>query len=122
MIVFSSMGLTSDNCISQTAWSAEICSVTGHPYMLLMSEAIHIRLCKQGDCAGCSPYSPVGRWSVGVLKNDFDMDLAFSAGNPSAVIYWKPGLHAAAPTQSPGFYAGLSGANCPQWPAASKQS
>ncbi|KAK9830820.1 hypothetical protein WJX74_008589 [Apatococcus lobatus] len=57
-----------------------------------------------------SPYSPVGRWSVGVLKGGpkFDLELAFSAGNPSSVIYWKPGLHAPTAKTSPGVYAGIS--------------
>lgn len=35
------------------------------------------------------------------------MELAFSAGNPSAVIYWNPGLHAPVAKHNPGLYAGL---------------
>ena len=58
----------------------------------------------------CSSYSPSQRASLAWFKGGrgFDVKLALASGNPSSVVYWKPGLHAPDLDDSPGAIAGLS--------------
>ncbi|KAK9830808.1 hypothetical protein WJX74_008176 [Apatococcus lobatus] len=56
-----------------------------------------------------SPHSPAFRPSYGILKggHGFNLDVAFSIGNPSSVVYWKPGLHEPGIESNPGIMAGI---------------
>ncbi|KAK9821630.1 hypothetical protein WJX74_001672 [Apatococcus lobatus] len=56
-----------------------------------------------------SSYSPSQRASLAWFKGGrgFDVKQALASGNPSAVIYWKPGLHAPNIEDSPGVIAGI---------------